>query len=106
MPRLFAVNHKCFPMAAEVVISLLLVMLMGLKFSTRLQAQAPALTTISGMVNRADRTAASGTVLIGWTSFETAAGDAVTTRWIYRAAGPQRGSISCGILLRCGAPIG
>jgi hypothetical protein len=33
-------------------------------------------------VNRADGTAASGTVLISWPSFQTAAGDAVTTRWI------------------------
>ena len=29
MPRSFAVNHKCFPMAAEVVISRVLVVLMG-----------------------------------------------------------------------------
>ena len=77
MPRSFAVNHKCFPMAAEVVISLVLVVLMALTFSTRLQAQGPALTTISGTVYRADGTAASGTVLISWPSFHTAAGDAV-----------------------------
>jgi hypothetical protein len=32
MPRSFAVNHKCFPMAAEVVISLVLVVLMVLTF--------------------------------------------------------------------------
>src|ERR1700686_21933 len=76
MPRSFAVNHKCFPMAAEVVISLVLVVLMALTFSTRLQAQGPALTTISGTVYRADGTAASGTV-ISWPSFHTAAGDAV-----------------------------
>jgi len=77
MPRSFAVNHKCFPMAAEVVISLVLVVLMALTFSTRLQAQGPALTTISGTVYRADGTAASGTVLISWPSFQSAEGDAV-----------------------------
>jgi len=77
MPRSFAVNHKCFPMAAEVVISLVLVVLMALTFSTRLQAQGPALTTVNGTVYRADGTAASGTVLISWPSFQTAEGDAV-----------------------------
>jgi hypothetical protein len=47
MPRSFAVNNKSSPMAAEVVISLVLVLLMALTLSTRLQAQGPALTTIS-----------------------------------------------------------
>jgi hypothetical protein len=32
MPTSFAVHHKCFPMAAEVVISLVLVVLMALTF--------------------------------------------------------------------------
>ena len=77
MPRSFAVNHKCFPMAAEVVISLVLVVLMVLTFSTRLQAKGPALTTIRGTLYRADGTAAAGTVLISWPSFQTAEGDAV-----------------------------
>jgi hypothetical protein len=77
MPRSFAVNHKCFPMAAEVVISLVLVVLMALTFSTSLQAQGPALATISVTVCRAEGTAASGMVLISWPSFQTAEGDAV-----------------------------
>ena len=47
MRRWFAVNNKCFPMAAEAVISLLLALLMGLTLSSTLQAQGPALTTIS-----------------------------------------------------------
>jgi hypothetical protein len=47
MPRSFAENNKCFPMAAEVVISLVLALLIALTLSTRLQAQGPALTTIS-----------------------------------------------------------
>ena len=65
-PRSFAVNNKCFPMAAKVAISLVLVLLMALTLSTRLQAQGPALTTISGTVYRADGTAASDAVLISW----------------------------------------
>src|SRR6266852_9914416 len=77
MPRSFAVNNKCFPMAAKFVISLVLVVLMALTFSTRLQAQGPALTTVSGTVYRADGTTASGTVLISWPSFQTPVGDAV-----------------------------
>ena len=77
MPRSFAVNHERFPMAATVVISLLPAMLIALTLSTTLKAQGPALTTISDTVYRADGTAASGTVLISWPSFQTAEGDAV-----------------------------
>jgi hypothetical protein len=91
MPRSFAVNHKCFPMAAEVVISLVLVVLMALTFSTRLQAQGPALTTISGTVYRADGTAASGTVLVSWPSFQTAEGDAVAAGNLSVAIAPLGG---------------
>jgi len=49
MRRWFAVNNKCFPMAAKVVIRLLLALLMALTLalSSTLQAQGPALTTIS-----------------------------------------------------------
>ena len=34
MPRSFVLNDKCFPMAAVVMISLVLVVLMALTFST------------------------------------------------------------------------
>jgi trimeric autotransporter adhesin len=74
MPSSFAVNHKCFPMAAEVVISLVLVVLMALTFFD--QVAGTRASTISGTVYRADGTAASGTVLISWPSFQTAEGDA------------------------------
>ena len=47
MPRWFAVNSRRFPMAAELALSLVLVLLMALSLPTRLQAQGPALTTIS-----------------------------------------------------------
>ncbi len=47
MPRPFAVNNSCFPMAAKAAISLALVLLIALTLSTKSQAQGPALTTIS-----------------------------------------------------------
>ena len=88
MPRSFAVNDKSFPMVAQVVISLTLVLVMALTLSTRLQAQGPALTTISGTVYRADGTAASGTVLVSWPSFQTAEGDAVAAGNLSVTIGP------------------
>ena len=88
MRRWFAVNKKCFPTAAEVVISLLLALLMGLTLSSTLQAQGPALTTISDTVYRADGSAASGTVLISWPSFQTAGGDAVAAGNLSVTIGP------------------
>src|SRR5258708_6907114 len=54
MPRSFAVDNKSFSMAATVVISLMVILLIALTLSTRLQAQGPALTTINGTVYRAD----------------------------------------------------
>ena len=88
MPRWFAVNSHYFPMAAELALSLVLVLLMALSLPTRLQAQGPALTTISGTVYRADGTAASGTVLISWPSFQTAEGDAVAAGNLSVTIGP------------------
>src|ERR1035437_1052499 len=77
MRRRFAVKNRYFPLAAEVLISLMLALMTALTLSTTLQAQGPALTTISDTVYRADGTAASGTVLISWPSFQTAEGDVV-----------------------------
>lgn len=88
MPRSFAVNNKSLPMATEVVISLVLVLLMALTFSTGLQAQGPALTTVSGTVYRADGTAASGTVLISWPTFQSAEGDSVAAGNLSITVGP------------------
>src|ERR1700730_6677300 len=88
MPRSFAVNNKSFPMTAEVVIWLVLVLLMALTLATRLQAQGPALTTVSGTVYRADGTAASGTALISWPSFQSAEGDAVAAGNLSVTIGP------------------
>src|ERR1035437_4192512 len=47
MRRRFAVKNRYFPLAAEVLISLMLVLMTALTLSTTLQAQGPALTTIS-----------------------------------------------------------
>ena len=75
MPRLFAVNCKYFPMAAEVAICLLLVLVScGV---SNLQAQTLTTTTINDYIYRADGTTALGTVLISWPSFVSAAGEAV-----------------------------
>ena len=57
--------------------------------STPVQAQGPALTTISDTVYRADGRPASGTALIAWPSFQTADGDVV-------AAGKQSVAIGPG----------
>jgi hypothetical protein len=88
MRRWFAVNNKDFPMATEVAIPLVLVLLMALTLSSTLQAQGPALTTISDTVYRADGTAASGTALISWPSFQTAEGDAVAAGNLAVTIGP------------------
>ena len=88
MRRWFAVNNECFPRATEMVTFLVLVLLSALALSTTLQAQGPALTTISDTVYRADGTAASGTVLISWPSFLSAAGDAVAAGNLAVTIGP------------------
>ncbi len=88
MPRWFAVNDKCFRMAAKTAISLVLALLPALTLSVKLQAQGPALTTISDTVYRADGSAAAGTVLIAWPSFQTAEGDGVAAGNLAVTIGP------------------
>ncbi len=77
MPRCLAVNNERFPRAAKALISMLAALLIAWTLPASLHAQGPSLTTISGTVYRADGSAASGTVLISWPSFQTAEGDAV-----------------------------
>jgi hypothetical protein len=89
-------------MAAEAVISLLLALLMGLTLSSTLQAQGPALTTISDTVYRADGTAASGTVLISWPSFQSAGGDAVAAGNLSVTIGPA-GALTAQLVPNVGA---
>jgi len=88
MPRWLAVNHERFPRAAKALISMLAALLMAWTLSTTLYAQGPALTTISDTVYRADGSAASGTVLISWPSFQTAEGDAVAAGNLAVTIGP------------------
>ncbi|MBZ5613150.1 MAG: hypothetical protein LAO23_04005 [Acidobacteriia bacterium] len=102
MPRSFTVNPRCFPMAAKAVISMLPVLLIALTLSTASQAQGPALTTISDTVYRADGTAASGTVLISWPSFQTAEGDAVAAGNLAVTIGPG-GAFSAQLVPNVGA---
>jgi len=52
-------------------------LLMALVLSSAVLAQGPSLTTINGTVYRADGSAAAGTALISWPSFQTAEGDVV-----------------------------
>jgi len=61
---------------AEVLLPVV-ALLMALVLSSTVLAQGPSLTTISGTVYRADGSAAAGTVLISWPSFQTAEGDVV-----------------------------
>ncbi len=72
MPRGFAINKTCLRLAATVIS-----LIVALTLSSTSQAQGPALTTVSDTVYRADGTAAAGTVLISWPSFQTSEGDAV-----------------------------
>jgi hypothetical protein len=102
MRRWFAVNSKCFPMAAEVVISLVLALLTALALPAALQAQGPALTTISDTVYRADGTAASGMVLISWPSFQSAEGNAVAAGNLTVTIGPQ-GAFTAQLVPNVGA---
>ncbi len=101
MRRRFAVKNGYFP-PAEVVISLLLALMTALTLSTTLQAQGPALTTISDTVYRADGTAASGTVLISWPSFQTVEGDAVAAGNLAVTIGPG-GAFSAQLVPNVGA---
>jgi hypothetical protein len=89
MHRHFGANKRRVPATVAFVISMLLALGMALIVPGTVQAQGPALTTISDTVYRADGTAATGTALISWPSFETAEGDAV-------AAGRQSISIGPG----------
>ncbi len=90
MRRWFAVNNEHFPMAGPAVISLVLALLTALTLASpgTVQAQGPALTTISDTVYRADGSAALGTVLISWPSFQTAGGNAVAAGNLSVTIGP------------------
>lgn len=85
----FAASEKRVPTTVAFVATALLVLWIALALPAAVLAQGPALTTISDTVYRADGTAATGTALISWPSFETAEGDAV-------AAGNQSITIGAG----------
>ncbi len=102
MPRSMAVNTKGLRIAAEVAVVLELALLAMLAMPAMLRAQGPALTTISGTVYRADGTAASGTVLISWPSFQTAEGDAVAAGNLAVTIGPL-GALTAQLVPNVGA---
>jgi hypothetical protein len=101
MPRLFAV-YKRLILATSVAGYISLALLMAMLTMSKLHAQGPALTTISDTVYRADGTAAEGTVLISWPSFQTAAGDAVAAGNLAVTIGPL-GAFSAQLVPNVGA---
>src|SRR5271170_5066228 len=88
MPRSLAVNNKYFAKVAAPAFSLALVLMIVLTLSPNAQSQGPALTTITSTVYRADGSAALGTVLISWPSFQTAEGDPVAAGNLAVTIGP------------------
>jgi len=89
MQRNVAASRKRYPGAGSFVSVALIVLWTVLMTPMAGRAQGPALTTVSDTVYRADGTAAEGTVLISWPSFQTAAGNVV-------AAGKQSITIGPG----------
>ena len=81
---------------------LALALLAGMSLSTGLRAAGPGLTTISDTVYRADGSAAAGTVLISWPSFQTAAGDVVAAGNLSVTIGPL-GAFSAQLVPNVGA---
>ena len=106
MPKWFAVKNKCLRMAAEAAITVGVALLAALALPVNLQAQGPALTTISGTVYRADGSAAAGTVLIAWPSFQSAEGDVVAAGNLAVTLGPA-GAFTAQLVPNVGAtPVG
>ena len=81
-------SDEHFSRSLEVALLHLLVLLMALTIPAVLWGQGPAVTTVAGPVYRADGSAALGTVLISWPSFQTAEGDAVAAGNLSIAIGP------------------
>jgi len=98
-----AENKGWRAMTAEVGIALALIATtMTLSMRALAQGQGPALTTISDTVYRADGTAAAGTVLISWPSFQTAQGQAVTAGNLAVTIGAQ-GAFTAQLVPNVGA---
>jgi hypothetical protein len=77
-------------------------LLMALVLSSTVLAQGPSVTTISGTVYRADGSAAAGTALISWPSFQTAEGDVVAAGHLSVKIGPL-GAFSVQLVPNIGA---
>ena len=83
MPSWFAKNNSSFRMVWAAISLVAILAMPGM-----LWAQGPALTTVSDTVYRADGSAAAGTALISWPSFQTAEGDAVAAGNLSVVLGP------------------
>lgn len=101
MPRSLAVNRGLCSVVTGVMMPLALLLLVA-TLSTEMRAQGPALTTISSTVYRADGTAATGTALISWPSFQTVEGDAVAAGTQSVPIGPV-GAFSAQLVPNVGA---
>jgi hypothetical protein len=98
-----AENKGWRAMTAEVGIALALIATtMTLSMRALAQGQGPALTTISDTVYRGDGTAAAGTVVISWPSFQTAQGQAVTAGNLAVTIGAQ-GAFTAQLVPNVGA---
>lgn len=102
MPRLFAVKNECWREGMQAAASLLVFVMTALILSSTLQAQGPALTTISDTVYRADGSGALGTALTSWPSFQTAQGDAVAAGNLSVTIGPD-GAFTAQLVPNVGA---
>ncbi|HTR24659.1 MAG TPA: hypothetical protein VMI10_11800 [Terriglobales bacterium] len=105
MQRNGAGSRKRYPGEGRVV-SVALVLWVALMAPMSGRAQGPALTTVSDTVYRADGTAAGGTALISWPSFQTAAGNVVAAGKQSITIGPG-GALSAQLAPNAGAtPVG
>jgi hypothetical protein len=102
MFRRIAVKSEHLRMAAEGAVFLALALALGLALPVKMQAEGPALTTINDTVYRADGSAAAGTVLISWPSFESAAGDEVAAGNLAVTLGPL-GAFTAQLVANAGA---
>ena len=102
LPTSFTQSDWRFSAKAGAGLSLVLLPVMAFTLSTTLWGQGPALTTVADTVYRADGTAASGTVLISWPSFQTAEGDPVAAGNLSMTIGPM-GALTVQLIPSVGA---
>ena len=106
MHRYFIADRKRRADTAATIRYMMIALWIAIAASTAVHAQGPALTTISDTVYRADGTPASGTALVAWPSFQTAAGNVVAAGKQSIAIGPG-GAFTAQLTPNAGAtPMG